>query len=151
MSLHWHWVVAVTRGRSRQTSMLRLALAIVAIMALCSLAVAPFPATVRHQGEPPHRLRATESGQAEPHGSTFPDRAAAYRMECDGIDGTMTLSEVEQSTGVPMATILRELGLRELGLPGELPADSRLGRLRRVHGFDMYDVREIVREHASEG
>ena len=54
----------------------------------------------------------------------------------------MTLREVEEQTGVPAAVILRELGL-----PVDLPTDEQLGRLRKKHGFEMQDIKEIVRKH----
>jgi hypothetical protein len=58
----------------------------------------------------------------------------------------MTLSEVETRTGVPTGQILGELGL-----PPDLPPDERLGRLRRTYGFEMKDIREVVRRHADPG
>ena len=54
----------------------------------------------------------------------------------------MTLHEVEEQTGVPAVVILRELGL-----PADLPTDEQLGRLRKKHGFEMHDIREIVQKH----
>jgi len=62
--------------------------------------------------------------------------------EAHQIDGSMTLREVERRTGVSAAVILRELGL-----PLDLPADERLGRLRRHYGFEIQTVREIVEKH----
>jgi hypothetical protein len=55
----------------------------------------------------------------------------------------MTLREVEETTGVPVETILRELGL-----PAGISPEERLGRLRRQHGFEMYELREAVDKHA---
>jgi hypothetical protein len=68
--------------------------------------------------------------------STEPGESEGYH-----IDGSMTLTEVEQRTGVPGAVILRELGL-----PNNLPMDERLGRLRKEHGLELNDVREVVRK-----
>jgi hypothetical protein len=55
------------------------------------------------------------------------------------VRGSMTLREVEQATGVPVAVILRELGL-----PADTSADERLGQLRQTYGFEMETVRTIV-------
>ncbi|MBN1910648.1 MAG: hypothetical protein JW818_12960, partial [Pirellulales bacterium] len=59
-----------------------------------------------------------------------------------GIRGSMTLAEVEEATGVPAVHLLEKLGL-----PQDTPPNSRLGPLRRQHGFAMEDVRRIVEEY----
>ena len=124
--LHWSWVVCMVKGRPSEGSGLRVALAVVGVIALAALAAAPFFGRVEQTGEPPHRMRADETG----------DRKAPQ------IDGSMTLNEVEKLTGVPAAVILRELGL-----PPQVPVDARIGRLRKEYGFELHDVREIVRRH----
>jgi len=124
--LHWRWIVCMVKGRPREGSGIRVALAIVGVLALAGLAVAPFLGQVEQTGEAPHRIRSGEH-------PTSP----AYQ-----IDGSMTLGEVEQRTGVSA-----EVVLRELGLPLDLPTDERLGRLRRRYGFEMHDVRQIVQKH----
>jgi hypothetical protein len=124
--LHWRWVVCMVKGRPSEGSGLRVTLAVVGVMALAGLAAAPFFGPVEQTGEPPHRMRGRQTNESE----------------VLQIDGSMTLSEVEQRTGVPADVILRELGL-----PPQVPIDSRLGRLRRDHKFELHDVREIVRRH----
>lgn len=59
-----------------------------------------------------------------------------------GIRGSMTLNEVEKNTGVPVAYILKRLEL-----PDDTDPESRLGRLRRQHGFEMHKVRQIVDDY----
>ncbi len=125
--LHWRWVVCVVKGRPREGSGLRAGLAVVGVLALAGLAIAPFISSVEQGGEPPHRLRSTEPGGGE----------------AQKIDGSMTLREVERRTGVPAAVILRELGL-----PLEVSADEGLGTLRRQYGFEIKAVREIVARYA---
>ena len=124
--LHWHWIVCMVKGRPGKASRIRVALAVVAVLALAGLMVAPFFAHVEQAGEPPHRMQSSEE-------STSPE----YQ-----INGSMTLREVEEKTGVPAAVILRELGLQ-----ADLPTDEQLGRLRKKHGFEMHDIKEIVRKH----
>jgi hypothetical protein len=125
--LHWRWVVDMIRGRPREGSGVRIALAIVGILGLIGLALSPFFGPVEHDGEPPHKMRSGEIPES-------PDSQ---------IYGAMTLREVEQQTGVSSEVILRELGL-----PPGLPVDERLGRLRRQYGFRMDDLREVVRKNA---
>jgi len=127
--LHWRWVVCMVKGRPREGSGVRVALAIVGVLTLAGLAVSPFIGQVEQAGEPPHKIRSGEH-------PTSP----GYQ-----IDGSMTLREVEQRTGVPAAVVLKELGL-----PLDLPTDERLGRLRREHGFDMHDVQDIVQKYLEE-
>jgi len=127
--LHWRWIVTMVTGRSRRGSGYRVVLAVVGVLALVCLAAAPFFGRVEQTGEPPHRMRSTETDETDAH----------------PIDGSMTLAEVEQVTGVPAAVILRELGL-----PPRLPTDKRLGRLRKEHGFELHDVREVVRKYVEE-
>ena len=115
----------MVKGRPREGSGIRLALSVVGVLALVGLAVMPFLGRVEQTGEPPHRMRATDAGEA-----------GGYR-----IDGSMTLADVERLTGIPSAVILRELGL-----PDNLPKDEQLGRLHREHGFELEDVREVVRK-----
>ena len=121
--LHWRWVVSVIKGRPREGSAVRVWLAIVGIVALIALAVAPFLSNREQTGVPSHKLR-TEKTELEKH------------ME---IRGSMTLYEVEQLTGVSVENILRKLNL-----PSDIPADQQLGKLRRKYGFEMDDVRKIV-------
>lgn len=55
------------------------------------------------------------------------------------INGKMTLTDVEQVTGVPGRKIAEQLGL-----PVSVPLNERLGRLRRRYGFSTEDVRNAV-------
>jgi hypothetical protein len=124
--LHWSWIVGMIRGRAHQASAVRIALAIIGLLALAGITAAPFLAQVEYNGEPPHKMRSSQ----QPTGPTYQ------------IDGSMTLHQVQERTGVPAAVILRELGL-----PPDLPADERLGRLRKQHEFQIHTVQEIVRKH----
>jgi hypothetical protein len=125
--LHWRWIVAVLRGRPRDDSGARIALGVVGLAALLALAVAPVLSPVeRDEG-----------------GFRGPGRSSEALEEHGSIRGSMTLREVEQTTGVPARTILRELGL-----PPDLSTDERLGRLARTYGFGVQEVRLIVEKHA---
>jgi len=145
--LHWRWIACMVRGRPREGSGVRVALAIVGLAGLVALAVSPFLGEVERTGEPPYRMRGTGAAwdtawRVDPAPSPAP---SAPRDSANGpaIDGSMTLADIERLTGVPAAVILRELGL-----PADVPADERLGRLRRQYGFEMQDVREIVRRRS---
>jgi hypothetical protein len=55
------------------------------------------------------------------------------------ITGQQTLRDLEKATGIPAQTIARELGL-----PEGVPLNETLGRLRRLYGFEIQDVRDLV-------
>jgi hypothetical protein len=121
--LHWQWIISMIRGRAGSRSAMRMSLAVVGLLVLIGLMVSPFLGQVQKTSEPPHKMQSDEHRTIE-------------------INGSMTLHEVEQQTGVPAAVILKELGL-----PANLPADERLGRLRKQYGFQMHDIQEIVQQH----
>jgi hypothetical protein len=123
--LHWTWIVSMVKGRPTEASGYRLGLAVVGLLALIGLAGAPFVVEVEHSGEPPHKLRSSEASEkTEPR-----------------IDGSMTLRQIEQMTGVSAQTLVRELHL-----PSDVSLDENLGRLRRQYGFKMEDVRNVLRK-----
>lgn len=73
------------------------------------------------------------------------EKTVAGRMEGGPVDavitGQMTLRGVERATGVPA----KEIAAR-LGLPSDVSLDETLGRLRKVHGFEMQTLRDTVAE-----
>ena len=123
--LHWRWIVSVVRGRPHEGSGMRVAIAVVAVLALLGLALAPFFTPVRTTGNGggEHDERGVEGDAGEDH----------------SIRGSMTLAEVSATTGVPVEAILEGLGL-----PADLSPDERLGQLRREHGFEMEELRALV-------
>lgn len=126
--LHWKWVVAMIKGRPHEKGPgIRVALSVVGIIALIALAVMPFLGRVEQTGdEPPHKMRTTEPGSVEGY----------------SIEGLTTLGDIEKQTGIPAATILRELNL-----PGNIPTNEQLGKLSKEYNFTLQDVRDIVQEH----
>ena len=135
--LHWNWIVCVVQGRRRDESGWRVALGVVGLLGLLGLAMAPFLSSVEPTGTPGRRPREGLPGQSS---SRHEESSSA-----SSINGSMTLPAIEQTTGVPVDVLIRELGL-----PADVPLDLNLGRLRRDHGFEMEDVRRIVAEHEQE-
>ncbi len=124
--LHWRWIVTLMSGRPREGSGARLALGTVGLAALLALAIAPFLSPVERTGGELH--------SPGPHSS-----------ELEGLDsvrGSMTLTEIQQATGVPADYIIERLGL-----PSGVQRDERLGRLKTTHGFAIDDVRRIVQTY----
>ena len=61
------------------------------------------------------------------------------------IRGSMTLAEVQTATGVSADTLKSELGL-----PKDISAQERIGRLARQYGFSVEKVRDVVVKHTSQ-
>jgi len=131
--LHWRWIISVVRGRRpREGSGARFALGVVGLVSLAILCVAPFFG--EKQQVPRAVLRPTEAG--------VPPTEAPAESPSHLIQGSMTLREVEQETGVPVSYLVEKLGLP----PGTSP-DEHLGRLRRTFGLQIEDVRRITAEY----
>ena len=128
--LHWRWVVCMVKGRTGSRARFRVGLAGIGVLAITGLAVTPFLFEVQQTIEgPQHKMRSGEHSRGPAH----------------QFDGSMTLREVEQRTGVSVDVILKELGL-----PRDLPAYAQLGRLRKRYGFEMRDVREIIQTNLTQ-
>jgi hypothetical protein len=124
--LHWRWIVTLMSGRPREGSGARVALGSVGLAALLALAIAPFLSRVERD--------VGKSGSLRPHSSALEGS--------ESIRGSMTLSEIQEATGVPASYIIEELGL-----PPGVETGERLGRLRTAHGFTVDDVRHLVQTY----
>jgi hypothetical protein len=124
--LHWRWIVTLVSGRPREGSGARVALGSVGLAALLALAVAPLLSPVERD--------LGKSSAPPPHSSELEGS--------ESIRGSMTLSEIQEATGVPASYIIEELGL-----PPGVEMGQRLGRLRTTHGFTVDDVRRVVQTY----
>lgn len=116
--LHWRWIVHAITGRPSEKSGLRAGLGIVGLLALIALSLAPVITPVEEAA------------------------GASARGKDVRISGSMTLAELEQETGVPAAHILESLNL-----PGSIAKEQRIGVLKRTYGFEMGDIRRIIRDY----
>ncbi len=55
------------------------------------------------------------------------------------ITGRQTLRDLENATAIPASEIVKRMGL-----PERTSVDETLGRLRRLYGFEIQDVRDLV-------
>jgi len=124
--LHWRWIASVVTGRPREGSGFRAALGLVGLATVVALASAPLMAPVEK-----------ETGDRG-----APSPLSAHPYEDFAIRGSMSLREVEETTGVPAAYILKALKL-----PDSISKEERLGPLKRQFGFEINDVREIIKEY----
>lgn len=123
--LHWRWIVSVVTGRPREGSGFRVGLGLIGLVAALSLSIAPL---------------FTPVDQSSTDREAF--QFSNHQYENISIQGSMTLKEVEIITGVPAAFILKSLNL-----PESTRLDERLGPLKRQYGFEMNNVREIIKSY----
>ena len=123
--LHWRWIVSVVTGRPREGSGLRAGLGIVGLVTVVALASAPLLAPVVQD--------TSDKGASS---------LSAHPYEELSIRGSMTLREVAETTGVPAAYLIKSLKL-----PDTISVEERLGPLKRQYGFEINDVREIVKTY----
>jgi hypothetical protein len=123
--LHWRWIASVVTGRSREGSGFRAALGLVGLATVVALASAPLLVPVE---------KTTNENGA---GASL---LSAHPYEDLTIRGSMTLQEIEEATGVPAAYIIKALKI-----PDTIPKEARLGSLKRQYGFEINDVREIIK------
>jgi hypothetical protein len=58
----------------------------------------------------------------------------------------MTLGEIEQQTGVPVAELVSHLNL-----PPDTAPTARIGQLARAHGLTLAEVRQVIATYGKAG
>ncbi|MBC8283203.1 MAG: DUF4405 domain-containing protein [Nitrospinae bacterium] len=119
--LHWKWIVNAFKGKPGEESGYRAAFGLIGLLFLLGILIAPFLSSVEQ----------IPSGSIE-----------KYTQQL--INGSMTLEEIEKKTTVPVSVLKKKLGL-----PENIGNNQKLGRLRRDYGFEMSQVREIIKKHNS--
>ena len=117
--------MTVLTGRPRQGSGFRVGLGIVGITAVVAIGVAPL-------------LMPVTRDPIRNDGSFL----SSHRYEEIPIRGSMTLRDVEATTGVPPVFIIESLSL-----PDSVSPDDKLGALKRQYGFEIDTVGEAVKAH----
>ena len=123
--LHWRWITSVVTGRPREGSGYRAALGVVGTAAVTALAISPLLAPVEKD--------LTANGAS---------LLSSHQYEGISLRGSMSLKDVETTTGGPAAYIIGALKL-----PESTATEERLGFLKRRYGFEINDVREIVKAY----
>lgn len=123
--LHWRWILTVATGRPREGSGLRAGLGIIGLVAAVALAVSPLLSPVELY------LNTKES-------SVF----SSHKYEQIPVRGSMTLRDLQETTGVPVDYVIKSLNL-----PESISTEEQLGTLKREYGFEINDVREAVKQY----
>ena len=154
VALHWSWVCTVAQKMFSHTNgapkpvrrwrrdlygILTLAAFAALIGGFQWIAVANIREATKGEGE---RHSREYRRQASREGATFGSTPRRLRSaDAARINGAMTLDEFVRTSGMS-ADRVRE----RLHLPDDVSADARLGKLRKVYGFRMSDVRDLIRE-----
>ena len=129
---HWTWVVAVTIGRkSKVSSRTRWFSGVVFLVVLTGLVAGFSWFAMRHARQDEDARRAARSG--------LPHRESAAELQ-----GSMSLSQAADVTGLPMEEVRRRLGL-----PDSVADSETLGRLGRQYGFTLPEARARLSEPPS--
>jgi hypothetical protein len=117
--LHRRWIVSLVRRRPQEGSGIRVALGFVGFLAILGIAFAPFVSPV----------------EQTPHGP------GSRGLRPRDIQGSMTLRQVADGTGLPFAKLITGLGL-----PPDTSPDTTIDQLTGEHGLRLRDIRQVVRE-----
>jgi len=159
VALHWAWVCGTIRrlvhgpsgergrGRSRLDNLygvafLSLLVAVFAGLLLVANANAITSAEKAREHEREHAPARIESPGAGRHFSAA--EGDAHDAAVEQIRGAMTLEEVSEQTGLPVAELLAALQW-----PEDTPPQERLGRLCREHGMEMAAARQIIADRVA--
>ncbi|MGR9071793.1 MAG: DUF4405 domain-containing protein [Gammaproteobacteria bacterium] len=126
--LHWRWIANALTGGAREGSGLRAALGVVGLVTVTALAVSPLLTPVETD-----------------YGASGLPRPSGRQNEEFQIKGSMTLQEVEKTTGVPASYILDSLNLEQ-----STSKNERIGRLMNRYGIEKAQIREIIRKYRKE-
>ena len=122
--LHWRWIVCAIQNKPREGSGVRAAWGVAGLFILLLISAAPFLSPIE---------------KTSPLNNNQLDLKSHSHQT---VRGSMTLTEVEQSTNVPINHILKELGIRD-----DISPDEKLGPLRQQYGFQMEMVRIIIKNY----
>ncbi len=123
--LHWRWIVSVVTGRPREGSGFRAGLGIVGLTAVVALAISPLLTPIERD--------TSNKGESS---------LSIHKYEDISIRGSTTSKEVEETPGVPASHIIKSMNV-----PETMSEKKRLGPLKRQYGFEINDVREIVKRY----
>jgi hypothetical protein len=137
--LHWRWIKSATRRllRSPATLILILLLPALVVLVAWSLSERDSPAYAQYGRGAGSRLGRTGGRTPAPVAEEVAvEKEAPKKVE---VNGRMSLGDVEKATGIKAEEIAGKLGL-----PEDAPLDQNLGRLRRVYGFQIEQVRDLI-------
>jgi hypothetical protein len=125
---HWKWIVRMIKGEPGERTGIKTNLGFAGLAAIIAIAISPlfFPEKISTVHE------------ISPAPVSFHNDII--------IRGSMTLSDLENETGVPITYFLSTLNL-----PGDIPGNQRLGVLARRYNLEINDFRKAVNDYAEAG
>ena len=126
--LHWRWIICAIQNKPREGSGVRAVWGVAGLFILLLISAAPFLSPIE---------------KTSPLKGADPNNQLDLKSHShQTVRGSMTLTEVEQSTNVPINRILKELGIRD-----NISPDEKLGQLGQQYGFQMEAVRQIIKNY----
>lgn len=127
--LHWRWIICAIQNKPREGSGVRAVWGVAGLFILLLISAAPFLSPIE---------KTSPSNIVDPN-NQLDLKSHSHQT----VRGSMTLTEVEQSTNVPINRILKELGIRD-----DISPDEKLGQLGQQYGFQMEAVRQIIKSYS---
>lgn len=124
--LHWRWIANLFIGKQREGSGLRVALGIIGFIGVLVFAISPL-------------LIPVKEAKIERQGC---DLCLSQDHEKIQVRGAMTFTEVAEESEVSVEYIIEKLDL-----PEDVDKKERLGKLRKMYGFEIEDIRRIICEY----
>ena len=142
--LHWRWVVCVIRGKHPEESGFRAGLGILGFVVLLMLSLAPLiiPTEQYTRAELKGESEVIQRGYQTKDDAEIARHMEELKGKSENIVGSMTLNEIAQTANVPVDYIIEQLNLSE-----NISPDQKLGRLKRLYGFEIDDIRRIVTDY----
>jgi hypothetical protein len=134
--LHWKWIVCTVRGKPSTASGYRLMLGGVGLAFTVLLAAVPIMSgsSTISRGE----LRELRAGTTDSDAITASE-PQSKSTELETARGSMSLRQISQNTGIPVAKLIENVGL-----PTNVDVDAGAGRLLRQHNLTMNDLRKTI-------
>jgi len=136
--LHWKWIVSVVRGKPSTASGYRLGLGCVGLVFTLLLTAAPLMSSTESASRSELAEPRTAS-DAELYDSNSNSRLVHKDSGDESIRGSMTLQEIADASGVPLNQIVETLGL-----PADVDATEKAGRLMRRYNMQISDLRDAL-------
>jgi len=157
--LHWRWILQTIKSDSTNKYVSRLGIGIILLCSLIIFIVTPLlgvvdsvennysqimetPVSANHQVNNliESNIKREDKNISNVYGGKNKIEASVHQNYLlYNINGSYTLQEVEDLTGVSCQILLKNLSL-----PFNIPDGTKLGYLKRKYGFKMSDIRRII-------
>jgi hypothetical protein len=153
--LEWKWIVGKTRSLLKKSWMLVPVLLAAVLIIFISWALAPKDYALKRDAERqlkqgwktesiskeirPQKRPDPVDRTGEANHQKEPEESAEHDSPQVSISGQDSLLSIQQKTGIRASDIIKLAGL-----PADISRTERLGRLKRIHGFSIQNIRDAI-------